>query len=742
MEKRTTRMTMKKTALLFAFYFLCGALMAQTPWSSKAVNLSFAAKKTNWKDSAAIIEKFDYLQTQQVNIPQQDSVFYAALVICDQSGLQNYAVRILNFWSHQKVSQDEQAEALLLVNRAVAISSNQKALLQSVDYRDLLMQKALVHFYRNEFDSTQALCLQGLKLSKEAKDPFNESLFTVQNAILLSLNRGDTTVIDSLFRRAGDLASQTPSLHDDAMALHNYAYFLKSHPVQNLKRSLEVLTSIQDFSNADELKKSAYKPYHRSAFFFRGTHMLMLHELAVGYLLLGDFEQAIYYMEQCSQLQARQNGSAYLSRVLIEQAYFETYARPVSRVKALYDSVTALSLKYYGKMQMANSYIYYVKGWLDEADHNWPSAIQNYKSAIPFSDFGINENHIGLFRAYTKAGDVFHADSLYKAINDSIKASLVQHHRIYFYKELPAYYRLKKNEAQALNATVRYYQLKDSMAGISNYLIASRFEKQFKTKEKDRLLVLAEKEKQVHQQQIAFQKRQTFFLAAGFLLLSLATLLLIRNYRNKKRHAATLEQKNNQIETLIRELHHRVKNNLQVVSGLLSLQANRLEDETARQAMDEGRTRVDAMAMIHQKLYLDKDLAAVDIKEYLENLSLSLANSFGYDKNNLEVKVGLPNLSMNIDMAIPIGLIVNELVTNAFKHAFTQTDTAKIKISLEGDTAVMELKVADNGQGINTSATKSKSFGMKLMHTLVEQLNGSLQQKQDNGTVFTIQIRP
>lgn len=741
MAKRTTRMTMKKTALLFSFYFLCGALMAQTPWSSRATSLSFAAKQTNWKDSAAVIEQFDYLLAQKANIPQQDSIFYATLVICDNAGLQHYAVRILNFWSQQKVSQDEHVESLSLVNKAIAISNSQQALAQSVDFRDLLMQKTLVHFYRSEFDSARAICLQGLRLSKENNDRFNESLFTVQNAILVSFNRGDTTVIDALFRRAKDLASYTPSLHDDAMALHNYAYFLKSHPVANLKRSLEVLTSIQDFSSAEELKKNPFKPYRRSPFFFRGTHMLMLHELAVGYLFLGDFEQACYYMEQCSQWQASQHGNAYLSRVLIEQAYFETYARPVARVQALYDSVTTLSLKYYGKKELANSYWYYVKGWLEEAGHNWQAAIENYRKAIPFSDFGINENHIGLFRAYTKAGDVFHADSLYKSINDSIKASLVQYHRIYFYKELPAYYRLKNNEAQALSATVRYYELKDSMAGISNYLITSHFEKQFKTKEKDRLLAIAEKEKQVHRQQIAFQKRQSLFLAAGFLLLSLATLLLIRNYRNKKRHAAALEQKNNQIETLIRELHHRVKNNLQVVSGLLSLQANRLEDETARQAMDEGRTRVDAMAMIHQRLYLDKDLAAVDIKEYLENLSLSLANSFGYDKKNVEVHVGLRNPSMNIDMAIPIGLIVNELVTNAFKHAFAQTGMAKITISLEGDKEAMELKVADNGKGMEPSATQSKSFGMKLVHTLVEQLNGSLQQKQENGTVFTIQIR-
>jgi two-component sensor histidine kinase len=733
---------MKKTSTTLLLLLLSLGIYARASWPSRINTLIFSSAKPVWADTVAVKEQIDFLNSNSLNIPQQDSIFYTAIAQCYRSGLASYAARLLNFWSQIKISQDEIADAYSLIQQAFYIGNTNSELSRSVDFRDVLQQKSLAHFYKNEFDSSLAWAKKGLELSAAAKDRFNESVFTVQYAIDLSVNKGDTALIDSLFRRAYRLAQQTTSLHDDAMALHNYAYFQKAYPVQNLKTSLEVLLSVQDFSTADELTSNKAIAYHRSPFFFRGTHMMMLKELAYGYLYLGDFEQAVYYIEQCSKRQIETKNWAYLPRLLIEQAYFETYLKPADRIKLLYDSVIRLSVKYHGKQELQASYLYYVKGWLAETNKDWVTAARQYKIATGFGEFGINENQIGLFRTYVKSKDIVHADSLYNAISAGINSTLIQYYRIYFYKELPAYFRLKNDEVKALQANINYYHLKDSMAGIASYLIASRFEKQFKTKEKDRLLVLAEKERKLNRQQIALQKRQALFLGAGLLLFLLATILLIRNYRLKKKQAAVLLQKNNQIETLIRELHHRVKNNLQVVSGLLSLQANRLEDETARQAMDEGRTRVDAMAMIHQKLYMDKDLAAVDIKEYLENLSLSLANSFGYDKKNVDTTVELPSQSMDIDMAIPIGLIVNELVTNAFKHAFANTDSPRIRVHLsKKEEAMMELIVADNGKGITGKTTDSRSFGMKLVHTLVEQLNGTLQQEQENGTLYKIQIR-
>lgn len=201
---------------------------------------------------------------------------------------------------------------------------------------------------------------------------------------------------------------------------------------------------------------------------------------------------------------------------------------------------------------------------------------------------------------------------------------------------------------------------------------------------------------------------------------------------------ALTSQKNRYIESLIKELHHRVKNNLQVVSSLMSLQSRRLEDKDARAAMDEGKKRVDAMAMIHQRLYLDNELASVNINEYLNNLALSLAGSFGFLSSSLVTDVQLPQPKMDIDRAIPIGLIVNELITNAYKHAFRQVDDPKVCISLIQTDDKIELKISDNGNGIPENQAPASSLGMKLVHTLVDQLEAKINISNKNGTTISI----
>jgi len=158
--------------------------------------------------------------------------------------------------------------------------------------------------------------------------------------------------------------------------------------------------------------------------------------------------------------------------------------------------------------------------------------------------------------------------------------------------------------------------------------------------------------------------------------------------------------------------------------------------------MEEGRTRVDAMAMIHQRLYVDKELASVDIEDYLQNLSSSLAGSFGFDPATVSTEILLPQSGMmDIDRAIPIGLIVNELVTNAFKHAFKGITDPRISVMLTQVDNQLTLQVADNGNGLAGEMTSpTSSFGMKLVHTLVNQLDASLHIRQENGSKFIIKL--
>ena len=226
-------------------------------------------------------------------------------------------------------------------------------------------------------------------------------------------------------------------------------------------------------------------------------------------------------------------------------------------------------------------------------------------------------------------------------------------------------------------------------------------------------------------------------------LLLLLAVLLFYFFKQKQKAEKLLKIKNDKIETLVKELHHRVKNNLQIVSGLLALQSNRLEDESAKKAMDAGRNRVDAMALIHQKLYMDENLASVNIENYVTQLANSLATSFGFDNNVVKTNINLSPKELDIDIAIPIGLIINELLTNSFKYAFTQIEEALITITLnKDDNGKIDLNITDNGKGFKETSKKQDSFGLKLVSTLVDQLNGNLILINSNGTTYQIVLNP
>ena len=188
-----------------------------------------------------------------------------------------------------------------------------------------------------------------------------------------------------------------------------------------------------------------------------------------------------------------------------------------------------------------------------------------------------------------------------------------------------------------------------------------------------------------------------------------------------------LRQRNAEKEFLIKEIHHRVKNNLQVLSSLLHLQSRQITDETALDAVREGQNRVDAMGLIHQKLYMGDNLAAVEMQDYLKNLGDTLLDSFGLDDDRVQIAYHLEPMHLDVDTAIPLGLIINELVTNSLKYAFPNGQSGTVEISLwKDDTGKLCLQVADDGAGKNAAPNpkNSTAFGTQLVQMLSKKLGG------------------
>lgn len=196
----------------------------------------------------------------------------------------------------------------------------------------------------------------------------------------------------------------------------------------------------------------------------------------------------------------------------------------------------------------------------------------------------------------------------------------------------------------------------------------------------------------------------------------------------------------NEKELILKEIHHRVKNNLQVVSSLLRLQSESIKDESAIGYLKMSEQRVKSMALIHQQLYRTKDLSRIDFREYLEDLCNYLFFAYDISFSRIELKIDVDNIFFGIDTALPCGLIVNELVTNSLKHAFPDYSVGSIALSLNKEVSGKYcLKIKDDGKGAEKiEFEKTTTLGMELVKTLTEQLEGEIKVNCDNGTEITI----
>ena len=213
-------------------------------------------------------------------------------------------------------------------------------------------------------------------------------------------------------------------------------------------------------------------------------------------------------------------------------------------------------------------------------------------------------------------------------------------------------------------------------------------------------------------------------------------------YKNRKKNIQ-ISQALHDKEILLKEIHHRVKNNLQVVSSLLSLQQRQSKDSTTQQALQEGRDRVKAMSLIHQNLYQDNNLVGVPVKPYIDTLAKNLIYNYKVEDKNISLQTDIDDLKLDVDTIIPFGLIINELISNALKYAFVNKDEGEITITLKLKDEVLILTVADNGKGLpdDFSIEKVSSLGYRLIKSFSQKLKAELQiRKQTIGTKISLKI--
>ncbi len=201
----------------------------------------------------------------------------------------------------------------------------------------------------------------------------------------------------------------------------------------------------------------------------------------------------------------------------------------------------------------------------------------------------------------------------------------------------------------------------------------------------------------------------------------------------------SLEEK----EVLLKEIHHRVKNNMQIISSILSLQSRQITDPETINIFKESQSRVKSMSMIHERLYKSENLSSINFGEYINSLSLDLLGTYAPNPDLIELNINAEKIEINIDTVIPCGLILTELVSNAFKYAFPEERKGKITIDFYKERDLFTLKVSDNGVGLPKSLDykNTKSLGLLLVNSLINQIDGDLTLETSKGTTFIIKFK-
>lgn len=386
------------------------------------------------------------------------------------------------------------------------------------------------------------------------------------------------------------------------------------------------------------------------------------------------------------------------------------------------------------------------------------SALINYQKARKIfiqsnSKSGVAGTTINLANLYLEKNQLLealkYAQEGYKSIKELQNAERLQT----AHKTLADIYAAQNNFEKAFFHQKEYQMIRDSLFNEESKNQLATMEAKFGNQQKEFENQTLKKENQQKETEIQKEKQFNriliFFIGLIILLLSGLAVLFYQNQKKKQ----LLETKNNAIQTLLSELHHRVKNNLQIIGSLLSIQARRLEEPTAKHAIQDVQSRIRTMTLIHEKLYQTDLLTEVELDEYIKELQQFLFRLY-QKENQIQANITIPKVRINVDKAIPLGLILNEWITNSLKYAFPSSENENIiSISLQKNENHYSIIYQDNGIGMlketknnaiesdNTPRKKKKSMGTQLVTSLVEQLNATQKEHfKKQGVSFELTI--
>ncbi len=558
---------------------------------------------------------------------------------------------------------------------------------------------------------------------------FPEALKSNLAALKLREEIGDKKNIANSYNNIGKVYT---SLGKDKEALKYHSMALKIREALGDKRGL--MNSYTNFGNIfsrDSNTTEALKNYFAALKI--GQELEDQREIATTYMNIGvayyyqknDIKAAEYNFKAL-ELQKALSNSYGVAQCYINAGNIFLAANNFKEAEIYLDSAIELSKELGAYDLIINAYKILFER--DTNAENWQNAYQHYRMYILYRD------------------SLFNEDNTEKVMQTQMQYELDKKDLTY-QKEL------------ALKAVQLEYQKKQDAATSGKEKQQLKYEQQIKEQqinyEYNQKIAKAEAEKRQQtalnkvlstENNLMIQNSKNETIIRWLMIAALIgfTAFGINYYRNYKRQQADNKQITKQAEdlkTLMKEVHHRVKNNLQIIVAMLRMQARVVEDKAAIEALVNSENRLQAIAIVHEKLYKSDNYTSVLLKDYLQELMDVLAKQHQNPATPFQFKIiDNTNLATSLDTAIPIGLIINELVTNSFKYAFKNVAKGEINIELNKTNNQYQLTIKDNGQGLpNGELPKNpKTLGLRLVHLFTEQLNGTLNYATNKGACFIV----
>lgn len=482
---------------------------------------------------------------------------------------------------------------------------------------------------------------------------------------------------------------------------------------------------------------------------------IYLSNMARIYSIYGDYDKAIQYTEKAIAYERAINGKK--ESIIIRLINLSNYYNEAGRyANGILHAQEGLRLNAAGSNN--STWDAYLRNNLGHAYLKSGKALLSIpefeRSANVFEELGdsalLAMSYANLAMARVETGDIAKAqENIGRSFRLQADSSLDPEYRRYRLDVAAAVNEKNGRPAEAL----RYYKaartINDSINRKEQFDKVAELHRKFETRLKEDSIRFGRQELQqqriINEQtaHISGQKSILLFVSLAMILaLGITSTLVYINYRRKQEANRMLEnkniiiaQKNNENELLLAEIHHRVKNNLQVISSLLSLQGKSISDESARSAIEAGRMRVKSMELVHTMLYESSDFSFIEISCFTRKLVINLCDIYDIDPKRFRAELGFPPIKLDIDTALPIALILNETIVNSFKHSYGKTnDVFIITADLREKDSALHLLIADNGIGSPGQLPGSNnSFGFRLIQLLTRQLAGTFEITNANG---------